>query len=272
MARERLASDRVAKTLEGLYLRAEANLRHSIRAAIDSGALGTAAYRERQIAIVRAYLSALQDRGVPLATQAVVTAYRERALRVDADLGIRGGFGGIHNDAAVTLADNIASSLNDAAELVGRQVEDVFRQVGLKQTALGVLEGNTRLEITKGVMDDLLHQGVTGFVDNAGRRWTLGNYAKMVARTTPREAASAGTANRMTELGLPLVDISSHANPCPDICAEFDGNTYALPGTSVEGYETIPELPPFHPNCEHVATASSANLDLLTDGAITAPA
>lgn len=269
MARERLASDRVVRSLVELYEQAEANLRAKLKAAIDSEALGTAAYRERQLTLVRAYLSALQDRGVPLATSAVVTAYRERALKVDADLGITGGFGGTHNEAAKVLTDNLASSLNDAAELVGRQVEDVFRQVGLKQTALGVLEGDTRLQVTKGIVDDLIHEGVTGFVDNAGRRWTLESYAKMAARTTTREAASAGTANRMADLDLKLITISDHGT-LTELCKEYEGKTFALPGETVEGYETIDQLPPFHPNCEHTATAAAENLDLLTEGAVTA--
>lgn len=272
MARERLKADPTVEELGRLYEQAEANLRKAVKRAIDSKMLGTARYREEQLNLVRAYLSAVQDRAVPLSTKAVAEAYQQQALAVDLKVpGATGGFGGIHAEAAKTLADNLAHSLNDAAELVGRQVDDVFRKVGLEQTALGVLEGKSRIEVTKAIVDDLLHESVTGFVDNGGRRWTLQAYGKMVARTTTREAASAGTANRMDELNLSLVDISSHANPC-DICAEYDGNTYALPGTEVEGYPTIDELPPFHPNCRHVTTASAANLDLLTEGAVTAPA
>lgn len=271
MARERLAADRTVKALSKLYAQAEANLRVTIKAAIDSEALGTAAYRERQLTLVRAYLSALQDQGVPMATTSVMEAYRERALKVDADLGFTGGFGGIHQDAAAALADNLASSLNDAAELVGRKVEDVFRSVGLKQTALGVIQGNTRLEVSKAIVDDLLHEGVTGFVDNGGRRWTLESYAKMAARTTTREAASAGTANRMDELDLKLITISDHGTTT-ELCKEYEGKTFALPGETVEGYETIDQLPPFHPNCEHTAGAALENLDLLTGGAVTASA
>jgi len=272
VARERLKADPVVEELGRLYEVAEENLRESVKRAVDSKALGTARYREEQLRLVRAYLSAVQDRAVPLATEAVAKAYSQQALAVDAKVpGATGGFGGVHTEAATTLADNLANSLNDAAELVGRQVEDVFRKVGLEQTALGVLEGKSRIEVTKAIVDDLLHESVTGFVDNGGRRWTLQSYGKMVARTTTREAASAGTANRMRELELELIDVSSHADPC-DICADYDGNTYALPGTSVEGYPTIDELPPFHPNCRHVTTASAANLDLLTEGAVTAPA
>lgn len=271
MARERLHSDATVKALVRLYKQAEANLRVSVKAAIDSEALGTAVYRERQLTLVRAYLSTLQDRGVPMATKAIATAYRERALKVDADLSITGGFGGVHNEAAATLADNLASSLNEAAELVGRQVEDVFRSVGLKQTALGVLEGSTRLDVSKAIIRDLLHESVTGFVDNAGRRWTLGNYASMAARTTTREAATAGTVNRMGEFNLKLITISDHGT-LTELCKEYEGKTFALPGEEVEGYETIDILPPFHPNCEHVVTAAAANLDLLTEGAVSPPA
>jgi hypothetical protein len=82
----------------------------------------------------------------------------------------------------------------------------------------------------------------------------------MVARTTTREAMSAGMQGRMRETGQQLITISSHNTSTP-LCQEYEGKTFALPDTVVEGYDTIDTLPPFHPNCLHVATPAEGNVE-----------
>jgi hypothetical protein len=118
--------------------------------------------------------------------------------------------------------------------------------------------------VSRAIADRLVSEGVTdaltGRVDLGGRRWQLDVYAEMVARTTTREAMSLGTDRRMRELGEELVTISAHADACI-ICQPYQGNTYALPDLVVEGYDTIDQLPPFHPNCRHVATPAAGTAE-----------
>jgi hypothetical protein len=109
---------------------------------------------------------------------------------------------------------------------VGRRTEDAFRRAGLKQSAQGIAAGETRKAVSEALARALVEDGVTdaltGFVDKAGRRWSLDTYSNMVVRTTTREAATHG---------------------------------------QTDGYDVIDQLPPFHPNCRHVATPASENLD-----------
>lgn len=119
----------------------------------------------------------------------------------------------------------------------------------MEEVAGGIIGLDTRRQVSAGLHRRLLLEGVTdaltGFVDASGRRWSLPSYTEMVARTTTREAMSAGTANRMTEHGLDLVTISEHAHVA-DECSDYEGNTYSLTGTDTR-YPVLDVRPPFHP-------------------------
>lgn len=259
-----LPVDHNVASLVRLYEDADVRIRALIQDAIDRGIdpktgelrrVGTKNFYVRQLAEVRKVLVELQTGAIPKATALVATAYVQGATIVDELLNTTGAFSGVHREAVNTLADNMVNGLNEAASTVGRQAEDVFRQVGLKQSALGLLSGETRKAITKSMIDNLVHEGVTAFVDKAGRRWTLAGYSQMVARTTTREAVSVGTANRLVENGHDLVTISSHAHDS-DECNAYDGQTFSLSGDT-PGYDVLDQMPPFHPNCVHVLTPAA---------------
>lgn len=266
MAREpKVPTDRHVAAIAQLYEDAQKRLERLVREALERGAEGTAAYRQAQLEAVRRILSELQDRAVPVAAESIATAYSSGATAAEATVVGRPvvAWSGVHQRAVDVLADNMVNRLNQAAVLVGRRTEDAFRRAGIQEAAAGLVEGATRKEVAEQLRRKIVQEGIsdalTGFVDKGGRRWPLETYARMVARTTTREAVTAGTVNRLSERGSDLVEISSHANPC-DICAEFDGGIYSLSGESDE-YEIASELPPFHPNCRHVLTPAAANLD-----------
>lgn len=250
--------DRVEE-LARLYADAELRLRAQIVAAVARGATGTADYYRRQLVVVRRTLSELQNAAVPMATEAIGSAYMQGAHYADATLGLQGAFAGVHTQAVDVLADNLVNRLNDAAVTVGRQVEDVFRRVALNETAIGLLEGAGRKGVSDSMRARFIERGVTGFIDKAGRRWKLADYTKMVARTTTREAVSMGTANRMLEHGHDLVTISSHSHDS-DECSDYDGQTFSMTGAT-PGYDVLDVYPPFHPNCRHVLTPAAATFE-----------
>ena len=207
--------------------------------------------------------------------------------------GVLGQFGRVHVRAVEALAGNMSAALERAAvaartnvELVfaradlldgplpaggrvggvpflGRRANDPYRALALEEVAGGIIGLDTRRQVSAGLARRLVREGVTdaltGFVDRAGRRWSLPSYAAMVARTTTREAMSTATGNRMGEHGLDLVTISTHAHPA-DECTPFEGNTYSLTGATA-GVELLGIQPPFHPNCVHVMYPAGANLD-----------
>jgi len=85
--------------------------------------------------------------------------------------------------------------------------------------------------------------------DGVRRMYNLGRYAKMVARTTLREAQTRATLDQCAQYDNDLVKVSEHGTTC-DICKPYEGNTYSLSGTDPE-YPELDEPCPWHPNCMH---------------------
>ena len=256
----------------------------------------THAYRERQLQQAHALLDQLHQQAGQVAPIIIGRSYGAGLVAVDATVGpgrLTGRFGRVHTRAVEAIAANMTSSLQANAErarvnvatvfaraaaiegalpasgrvagvqFIGRRIDDPYRRVALNAVGEGIVSLDTRRQVSAQLVRKLINEGVTdavtGYVDRAGRRWPLDVYARMVARTTTREAMTAGTMNRLTEHGLDLVTISSHDHKA-DECTPYDGNTYSLSGNAA-GYELLPESPPFHAGCLHVLTPAAANLD-----------
>lgn len=262
-----ISDPRTVDSLERLYSEAERRIAQQIHAAIGTGAQFTEAQRRSQLAAVRAELRQLRNTGRILGGETLRVAYTAAVANVDRSLG--GGafslreFSGVHTEALTVLAANMDRPIAAAFQRVGRHVDDAFRAASLEEVGLGIAGGQGRRTVSaalqKRLIDEHITDALTGFVDAGGRRWSLGTYARMVARTTTREAASRGTSNRLLEHDLDLVTVSEHADSDEE-CDEFAGNTYSLDGRT-PGYEVLDTLPPFHPNCIHVLTPAAENLE-----------
>lgn len=165
----------------------------------------------------------------------------------------------------VEAAQTTTATLSNA--LIGRVDNDVFRTAGLSSTAAGMARGvGTRITANE-MYNQLIKEGVTAFVDKAGRHWSLHTYCDMVARTTSRQAEVLSVLTQ--DETQDLYKISSHGTTCK-ICAPLEGRVYSKSGTD-------PDFPPLalafgkidvngpddltnsylniHPSCLHVLTA-----------------
>ena len=155
----------------------------------------------------------------------------------------------------------VMSTLKNA--LIGRTESDVYRRVGLELVAKSEAIGRGAAATVNEFVNTLLREGVTAFVDKAGRKWSLHTYANMVCRTTSRQAEVLAvlTADESQD----LYQISSHGTTC-HICAPLEGRVYSRSGKD-------PNFPPLalafgkidpngaddltnsylniHPNCLH---------------------
>lgn len=160
-------------------------------------------------------------------------------------------------EASQTVSGTLESAL------LGRREEDIFRRVGLEQTALTQAAGGGVYRALGGVVEQLRRDGVTAFVDRAGRRWSLHTYGSMVLRTTSRQAEVLAVLTQNPDHDL--YQISSHGSACP-LCAPLEGRVYSKSGRD-------PDFPPLtaafgkmdragpddlanswlniHPNCLH---------------------
>lgn len=139
------------------------------------------------------------------------------------------------------------------------QIEDIFRNT--QQAALTEIQINRA--IAEGIvmqpgprqqakyLADAIKKQLNGqlLVIN-GRNYNPDSYAELVVRTRGREAQSAGAADSLREYGVDTVRISDH-HTTTEICQHYEGNIYSLDGKT-PGYDILPQMPPYHPNCKHV--------------------
>ena len=160
-------------------------------------------------------------------------------------------------DATITAYATVQSAL------IGRVEPDVYRRIGMEQVALQQARGTGTYKMLPGFVEALRREGITAFVDKAGRHWSLHTYCAMVSRTTSRQAEVLAVLTADPEQDL--YRISSHGTTCA-ICAPFEGRVYSKSGTN-------PDYPPLaaafgkqdpngpdtlantwlnlHPNCLH---------------------
>lgn len=180
---------------------------------------------------------------------------------------------GEQTDTVQKLTMNLMTELSDASLVVlsslenailGRRENDVVRRVGLELVANMEATGKSTAATVPEFVKILQREGVTAFVDRAGRNWSLHTYASMVTRTTSRQAEVLAVLTADPEHDL--YKISSHGTTCA-LCAPYEGRVYSKSGTD-------PVFPPLaaafgkidpagtddlantwlniHPNCLHV--------------------
>lgn len=116
-----------------------------------------------------------------------------------------------------------------ANALIGRRSPDIFRRVGLEQTAAVQATGRGVFRAVPDFVKALRQEGVTAFVDKAGRKWSLHTYASMVLRTTSRQAEVLSILTQDPEADL--YKISRHGTTC-SLCAPWEGRVFSKSGTS----------------------------------------
>jgi len=180
---------------------------------------------------------------------------------------------GEQTDIVQKLTMNLMTELSDASLVVlsslgnailGRRENDVVRRVGLELVANMEATGKSTAATVPEFVKILQREGVTAFVDKAGRNWSLHTYASMATRTTSRQAEVLAVLTAAPEHDL--YKISSHGTTCA-LCAPYEGRVYSKSGTD-------PVFPPLaaafgkidpagsddlantwlniHPNCLHV--------------------
>jgi hypothetical protein len=206
-------------------------------------------------------------------SQAVVDKLTKRYGMTDINIA----FGGIHTQAVNAIVRDTFSDIAAATDFMADNLKQAIRDAAKEKYKLGLITGDTRIGMTKGLVNSLNKEGFTvyldskgryiplreyantlleeqwvGFIDKAGRRWDLMNYSEMLTRTKVLEASNVGTENRMRQNGLDLVLITSHH--AEDWCRFYENRVFSISGQSSE-YPPLSETPnggcPFHPRCKH---------------------
>lgn len=170
------------------------------------------------------------------------------------------------------LANNLQGELMEMAGTAKRSVENVFtiarlendpyRKLALEQILRQEAAGKPWIKSSQDLVKEMETNGITGFTDKAGRKWSMQTYGNMAVRTTARQAEVAAL---LTSDEYDLWQITKVGTTCP-VCAPLEGRVYSKSGTN-------PDYPPLtvafgkvdpygsndlsntylniHPNCLH---------------------
>lgn len=170
------------------------------------------------------------------------------------------------------LSNNLMGEIIEASDTAYKSVQsiytiarleiDPFREAALKQVLGQQAVGSSWTKASAKMAQEMQNQGVTAFVDKAGRRWSLQSYGNMAVRTTARQAEVAAL---LSSDDYDLWQIVKIGSTCP-VCAALEGRVYSKSGMN-------PDYPPLsmafgkmdpsgpddlsntylniHPNCLH---------------------
>jgi hypothetical protein len=255
MADVRRFSDAEINRLVKFYEQAEREILDRLNRALLRG--NKTEYLEQMKKNIEAILQQLRDGNRTWCTEAIPRVYSEGLRNADTmlkDIGAStsAAFGAIHQQAAQVLAENAYQRFEDVVQVIGRQVNDIYRELALENIRGTVVGHDTWKQTARRFREQLAERGVTGFKDRAGKMWNMRTYCEMHARTVCMEAHLQGAANRLVEQGHDLVKVSSHLGAC-ELCQPWQGKVLSITGKT-EGYPTLEEAKAaglFHPNCRH---------------------
>ena len=173
-----------------------------------------------------------------------------------------------HLEAMNVLANNIYERFDEITGIVGRRINDIYRSISLESIKSNVAGFDTLRNAAKNIRENLASQGITGFVDKAGKQWDMTNYSDMVARTTSMDVFRQATANEYLRDGIDLVQFNTAVSSTTcEACKRWIGKIVSLTGKTL-GYPILQEAIDdgmLHPRCihsYHVVLPDEANLSV----------
>lgn len=137
-------------------------------------------------------------------------------------------------------AEMLGQRLRGAERLAAEATAQAYRSAvlagGIQLTGTGSTELARRRSVQR-ALNQAMAQGITGFVDRAGRRWTLSGYVEMAAQTAATQAVLDGQIRQMAAEGLNLIIISAGPQEC-ERCRRWMGKILTRDGSG-EGGATL---------------------------------
>ena len=157
-------------------------------------------------------------------------------------------------NSVLSLARDTTSRVSSMGNHILRTTDDVYRQAvqaAAGQVSLGL---STLDDAVYDTVDRMAKQGITGFVDKAGRNWGMDTYAEMAVRTATQRASIDAHVDKLRRLGQNLVKVSDAYGEC-SLCRPWEGKVLSISGDDdPEAVATISQATDaglFHPGCRH---------------------
>jgi len=158
-------------------------------------------------------------------------------LRMASRLPSTSALTGNATQAVTALTIDLSSRLEAMHLRISRYPQDAYQKVISFTASSQILTGQTMRVAQAQAVQQFLSQGITGFVDKAGRNWRIGSYAEMAGRTAVRRAYEDAGTWRMQQSGLNLVTIVGAIDACK-LCAPWIGKILSTNGQT--GTVTLP--------------------------------
>ena len=137
---------------------------------------------------------------------------------------------GTASQSVAMVALSLESRLTVLNQRITRFPQDAFQRV-VSLYSPGTLLGVTTSRVQQALaVQRFLAQGIPAFIDQSGRRWTIGAYAEMAGRTSVNRAFNDAGIWRMQQSGVNLITISGGLDACKK-CAPWIGKILSTDGT-----------------------------------------
>ncbi|MEX8058586.1 phage minor capsid protein [Microbacterium sp. 16-032] len=133
------------------------------------------------------------------------------------------------SQAVAMLVLSLDSRLENLAERITRYPRDAYQRIVSIYTPGTLLGLTTSKQQQARIVQRFLAEGITGFVDRGGRRWTIGAYAEMAGRTSVARAFNDAGVWRMQRSAINLGTIVGSLDACKR-CAPWIGKIVSLDG------------------------------------------
>lgn len=152
---------------------------------------------------------------------------------------------------ADTQADLLAVTQN-----IERQAKLTIRKATAEAMRYKLARGDNAIQdISREIKQRIINATDVAIIDARGRRWKVGNYADMIARTKLMEAHREASINEALAEGSYYGRISRHG--ATDACRHWEGKIVKLVAAADGEYPYIGDIPRrelFHPACKHLVT------------------
>ena len=168
-----------------------------------------------------------------LAEAVIEIASREGEAAAAAQIGMnatRGVIGGTASQATAMVALSLQSRLEILNQRITRYPQDAYQRITALYSPQTILGVTTSRQQQAAAVQRFLAEGIPGFVDRSGRRWTIGAYAEMAGRTSVNRAYNDAGVWRMQQSGLNLVTVVRGLDSCRK-CAAWAGKILSTDGT-----------------------------------------
>lgn len=194
-----------------------------------------AAYRATSVRELQGEAVALVERlrRSGLAERIIEIAAREGEAAAVAQMGLaatHGAVTGTASQATAMVALNLQSRLEILNQRITRYPQDAYQRIIALYSPQTILGVTTSRQQQAAAVQRFLAEGIPGFVDRSGRRWTIGAYAEMAGRTSVNRAFNDAGIWRMQQSGLNLVTVVRGLDSCRK-CAAWAGKILSTDGT-----------------------------------------